>query len=194
MKRLGLAVVVGLLLGLLFDSYAYSDQPGAEPHGPKHEDCHGANEVDCRPDPQPEHGNDCVRSDDHVCPITASTTTTVPPLTTTTTAPPTTTTTTPTTGPTSTTTIPPGLSTPTTTVLTVPHCSPTCITSAPSTVDPGESGQTPVGTEPVTTSPKPTPPTTELAHTGNGWLWKLGLGLVLFGLVPILIGKLIKGV
>jgi hypothetical protein len=29
--------------------------------------CHGANEVDCRADPQPTHGRDCMHSDDHAC-------------------------------------------------------------------------------------------------------------------------------
>lgn len=48
-----------------------------------HPDCHGNNATPCRPDPQPEHGQDCTHSDDHTCvPATITTTST-----TTTTAP-----------------------------------------------------------------------------------------------------------
>lgn len=54
-------------------------------------DCHGQNQEECREDPQPDHGMDCERSDDHRdC---ATTTTTATLVATTTTAAPTTTTT-----------------------------------------------------------------------------------------------------
>lgn len=110
-------------------------QPGAEPHGPKHEDCHGANEVECRPDPQPEHGRDCERSDDHVCATT----------TTSTTNPPTTTTTLPVTPTTITTVTTPKADTPSTTTTqpaessfgSLPEPYTTLLTGTPSTTSPG---------------------------------------------------------
>lgn len=42
--------------------------------GNPHPGCHGANEVDCRPDPQPDKGQDCLHSDDHRCSPTTTTT------------------------------------------------------------------------------------------------------------------------
>lgn len=45
--------------------------------------CHGTNQIVCRPDPQPTHGQDCTHSDDHRC-TSAPTTTTATPTTTTT--------------------------------------------------------------------------------------------------------------
>lgn len=198
MKRLVAAVIAGLALGMLFSGELQAKpsfvdtQDGAEPHGPNHSDCHGKNEVACRPDPQPEHGRDCIRSDDHVCQSTVSTTTIPSSSTTTTTGPTSTTTTTPTTGPTSTPTTPPDsfFGTP---EGQTPPC-PACFTFAPSTVAPGGPQPTAATTLPVDTSPSTTPPTTELAYTGTNWtrlLTFLGLALVLFGLIPLAIAQFI---
>ena len=40
--------------------------PGTD-QGQQAPPCHGKNNDECRPDPQPEHGQDCKHSDDHVC-------------------------------------------------------------------------------------------------------------------------------
>lgn len=197
MRRLAV-VVVGFALGMFLSGDldakpAWTDtQPGAEPHGPNHSDCHGKNEVACRPDPQPEHGRDCIRSDDHVCQSTASTTTIPSSSTTTITGQTSTTTTTLPTGSTPTSTTPPGLST--TTGPTLRACYPACTTSVPSTVDPGAPPQTPAETKTASTSLSTTPPTTELAYTGTNWtrlLTFLGLVLILFGLIPLAIAQFI---
>jgi hypothetical protein len=58
---------------LLATSSAYADPPPGhgnkpdEPPGIEAPQCHGRNDVDCRADPQPERGQDCIHSDDHVC-------------------------------------------------------------------------------------------------------------------------------
>lgn len=72
------------LAGVLLVAFA----PAAWASNPNHPGgCHGANNVPCRPDPQPTHGADCAHSDDHSCEVTTSTSTTAPPATTTTSAP-----------------------------------------------------------------------------------------------------------
>lgn len=43
-----------------------------------HPDCHGMNQVICRPDPQPDHGQDCLHSDDHRCDVVPTPTPTPP--------------------------------------------------------------------------------------------------------------------
>lgn len=63
MKRLAALLVLGLAVATPTSALAGHKQgPG----------CHGQNQVECRPDPQPTHGNDCgdnstypLNSNDH---------------------------------------------------------------------------------------------------------------------------------
>jgi hypothetical protein len=128
-------------------------------------DCHGANEVPCRPDPQPTHGNDCTKSEDHRC---CDSLELCPPVTTTT-EPSTTSTSTPAPSGATTTT-----ATRTTTMASVP------ITATPTTT-----------ATPSTTS---TSTPTELPMTGAATTTLLFLGawLILGGLAALLIGATIK--
>lgn len=154
--------------------------PAAYASNPNHlGGCHGANDVPCRPDPQPTHGNDCTRSDDHSC---DTTTTTAPEPTTSTTATSTTTT--------------------TTTPTAMPTTTTTFDSSTPSTTSPGGSqGPPPAGataatcpdglgfqlvTAPPCPSISPLSPasrTTELPRTGTDWLGlgMLGVSLIVLG-------------
>jgi len=172
-RRLALLLVVAGALAIAAPANASN---------PNHElGCQGSNNVPCRPDPQPTHGNDCSRSDDHSC----STTTTTPQPTTTTTARviPITTTTTLAPLPSLIIHTDPKPSTTSTTLTT---------TSAQALVPPSIGSTT-------TTSPESpssaTTNTTQLAATGAGSkaLTILGLWFVIGGLVALGFGKLLKG-
>lgn len=123
-------------------------------------DCHGQNQVDCRPDPQPDHGRDCEKSDDHRC-LDTSTTTTQPPTTTT--------------------TIPEIPTTTTTLPAESPSSSTTSTTTAPPT--------TTTAPTPAASGAENVPPTrpvslAELPRTGSGaipYLAVAGLALILVG-------------
>lgn len=117
MKRLVFGLFIGLTITLLAVPGSATNN---DPHHEEQDGCdHGNTSKPCRPDPQPDHGQDCVEhgnhggiNEDH-CLVT--TTTTRPnETTTTTTAPPATTTTT-TQPPTTVTTEPPVSDTPPTT-------------------------------------------------------------------------------
>lgn len=69
-----LLVLVGAVI-LLFVAGAFNTTSvSATPPG-QDQYCHGANQTDCRPDPQPDHGHDCdhpngntIGNDDHCSP------------------------------------------------------------------------------------------------------------------------------
>jgi hypothetical protein len=164
MKRLALVLVA--LTAMLLAVPAYASNPN-HPTG-----CHGANNVPCRPDPQPTHGDDCTHSDDHSCEVTTSTTTTRPPSTTTSTLPtPTTITTKPAPLPLSTT----STTQASLTTTTAPPVNPSATAAAAS----------------PTAAPSTTP--TELASTGAGTdvLIGLGLWLIIGGGIAMLVAKII---
>ena len=55
-----------LSISALFSGVAFADPPDTD-SGQQAEPCHGSNDEDCREDPQPDRGQDCKHSDDHVC-------------------------------------------------------------------------------------------------------------------------------
>lgn len=154
--------------------------PAAWASNPQHPDgCHGANEVPCRPDPQPTHGADCTRSDDHSCSSTTSA-----PSTTSTSSP-----------------APSGTTTTTVTTEAGGDGSPlTMTTSSPPTT------ATTQPASPYTTSTltracdsiqlcPPAAAVTELAHTGAGTDILVGLGLwcLVSGGAALLVAQLMRG-
>ena len=70
--RLRWPVAVGSLVvaSALFGTNAYADKPDGPP-GQDAPGCHGNNDSECKPDPQPYKGKDCLKSEDHVCGPTA---------------------------------------------------------------------------------------------------------------------------
>lgn len=165
-----------LLLSLVMLVLSASPAYGS-PHGEEADGCdHGATSKPCRPDPQPEHGKDCLVhgqhggvNEDHCLPTTTTTTTvpSVPSTTTTTTRA----------------TTPPGTTTPTTPP-GIPISTPTTPTTPTTTVTSGPS------------SPSPTVPEVpvELAFGGFGsrTLAFLGLWFLIGGLVGLGLGKVLK--
>lgn len=70
-----LIAILVLAVGVILTASVVSANPDNGQDAPP---CHGANEEECRDDPQPDNGRDCYHSDDHVC-VPTSTPTTVPP-------------------------------------------------------------------------------------------------------------------
>jgi hypothetical protein len=67
MKPVLAALSTAFLAIALFSGGAASADPPGEPPGLDAPPCHGRNDEPCREDPQPDHGVDCLHSDDHVC-------------------------------------------------------------------------------------------------------------------------------
>ena len=73
LRRLAFAWLLIAVLLAYIGAHAAFAVTGSEGVG-NAPDCHGQTQVPCRPDPQPSHGKDCERSDDHVCEPTTTTT------------------------------------------------------------------------------------------------------------------------
>lgn len=97
MRKLLIGGMLAATLWMLAYVPAYGDSPSGGPPG-QGECQHGNSGQECKPDPQPEHGQDCEEhgpneggvNEDHCLPTTSATTSTVttPPTTTSVTEPP----------------------------------------------------------------------------------------------------------
>lgn len=167
MRKVAMALLVALTVSLGALAAA-ADPPVGGPPG-QGECEHGNSGQECKPDPQPEHGQECEEhgpneggvNEDHCLPTTTTTVTTVPS---TTTAPPTTTTTTVTSPPTTTTAPPTTTTTETATTTTVPpvvsDAPPGTTDSPPVSSGPDDKSQPPRGGSPDSGIPS------KLAQTG----------------------------